>query len=188
MTTSNHNTRPCSVDACERPLRSLGLCALHYDRQRRLGTTDLPPKPTADAISSRFWAKVAKRGPDECWLWQAGRDRYGGFWDGDRMVLSHRFAYIEVNGAIPDHLELDHRCRQRTCVNPSHLEAVSHLVNIRRGEAGAHWRAKTHCPQDHPYDEGNTYVDPSGGRGCRTCRSDNSKAYRARKRAGIVLS
>jgi hypothetical protein len=58
---------------------------------------------------------------------------YGSFWDGSRAVRAHRYAYEIVHGPIPDGLTLDHLCRNRPCVNPAHLEAVSVQENIARG-------------------------------------------------------
>ena len=70
-----------------------------------------------------------------CWLWQSATDH-----DGYALVhvdgvqqLAHRVAYVLAVGAIPDGLVLDHTCRQRSCVNPFHLEPVTQLENVRRG-------------------------------------------------------
>jgi hypothetical protein len=63
-------------------------------------------------------------------------------------------------------------------VRPSHLEVVTHEENVRRGKGGAHWAAKTHCPQGHPYDEANTRIDAKGARVCRTCATDRATAFR----------
>lgn len=71
-----------------------------------------------------------------CWIWQRGTDE-GGYGKvgivGVQTTLAHRFFYMWVKGDIPDDLELDHLCRVRNCVNPDHLEAVTHQENDRRG-------------------------------------------------------
>jgi len=72
-------------------------------------------------------------------------------------------------------------CRNRACCNPAHLEPVTRAENVRRGMGGANWAAKTHCPQGHPYDDENTYVNPRGSRNCRTCATESAKRYRARR-------
>lgn len=76
----------------------------------------------------RFWLKVDKSG--DCWLWKAGRDTngYGAF----ERNTAHRTAYELSVGPIPDGLEIDHLCHVKACVNPAHLEAVTHRVNLGR--------------------------------------------------------
>lgn len=143
------------------------------------------PMPSRTSIECRFWTKVVK-GPGlfDCWLWVASLSHhgYGRFWDGNRMVKAHRFAYKLLVGPIPDGLELDHvlawGCTNRHCVNPSHLESVTGTENIRRGDCTRFQSGKTHCPAGHPYDEANTYRR-CGSRYCRTCR-------RTRKRKALA--
>lgn len=90
----------------------------------------------------RFWEKVRKGNPDDCWEWQAARNGsgYGQFaietkrpktgWR--KNSLAHRAAYELEVGPIPDGFHIDHLCRNRLCVNPAHLEAVPQRVNSRR--------------------------------------------------------
>ena len=132
------------------------------------------------SVLDRFLAKIVAD-PHGCWIWQAGTNTkgYGKFKVDGRDVKAHRFAYEMFVGPIPEGLELDHLCRVRNCVNPEHLEPVTHAENVRRGESGKHCRDKTHCPQGHPYAGENLYVRPNGKRDCRTCQ----RAHYARKRA-----
>lgn len=83
----------------------------------------------------RFWQKVERT--DECWLWAGAVNDsgYGAIWDGYRLVYAHRLSYEMHGGAIPDGMQLDHLCRVRRCVNPAHLEPVTHRENIDRGVA-----------------------------------------------------
>lgn len=121
-------------------------------------------------VLDRFWSKLDKS--DGCWLWTAAcnRDGYGAFSVNGRMVKAHRFAYEELVGPIPDGLVIDHLCRNRECVNPAHLEPVTHVENVRRGRPGDQNRRKTHCPMGHPYDDANT-IHKNGRRFCRACRT-----------------
>ncbi len=83
----------------------------------------------------RFFAKVDKSG--DCWFWTGSlsADGYGQF-RADKVVLSHIFSWRIKNGDVPKGKELDHLCRNRSCVNPDHLEPVTHAENVRRGMLG----------------------------------------------------
>lgn len=74
-----------------------------------------------------------------CWIWQLKRCR-GGYGRCRRegraggTQQAHRWYYEQLVGPIPDGHQLDHLCRNRACVNPSHMEPVSHAENTRRGD------------------------------------------------------
>jgi hypothetical protein len=70
-----------------------------------------------------------------CWVWQRARFRtgYGQAFDGRMMRPAHRIYYERAYGEVPKGLVLDHLCRVRACVNPIHLEPVTHAENVRRG-------------------------------------------------------
>jgi len=126
----------------------------------------------------RFWAKVEKT--ETCWLWTAGRDRYGygQFWFAGRHVGAHGFAYQLLVGPVPDGLQIDHCCRVRHCVNPAHLEPVTCRENLMRGDTpAARHVAKTHCPQGHPLVPGNLvpFQLRRGHRECLTCRRERDR-------------
>ncbi len=131
---------------------------------------------------SRFWAKVNKGTEDECWPWFGAHNGlgYGQMGAGPTRLYAHRLSYELAKGPIPTGLELDHLCRNSVCVNPKHLEAVTHQENNLRGNNNH--RNKTHCPQGHPYDLVNTYRF-NGGRWCRPCHKKADERYRIRKRA-----
>ena len=107
-----------------------------------------------------------------CWRWTGriddrGYGRYG------RRSVAYRLAYELHVGAIPAGLEIDHLCRNRACVNPAHLEAVTHAENMRRGA----WGRRTACANGHPFDGPNT---TGGRRVCRTCAHERNVAYERR--------
>lgn len=138
-------------------------------------------------LEEKFWANVDRRGPDECWEWTGGKISAGY----GHLIISkaegshraHRYSYELLVGPIPDGLEIDHLCENRACVNPAHLEAVTHQTNMVRASTslvGINAR-KTHCPRGHEYSPGNTYVQPNGGRRCRECARIVKRAWTARK-------
>jgi len=132
----------------------------------------------------RFFQKV-ELSLDSCWEWKGTLTKggYGHFWLDGREVYAHRFAYELVQGPIPEGMELDHLCRNTSCVNPTHLEPVTHKENNLRGEHSNGRRERTHCPEGHPFDEENTYVNPRGERQCRACMREASRRYKERVRA-----
>jgi hypothetical protein len=111
----------------------------------------------------RFWQKVNKT--DTCWIWVGSKndEAYGNFNHNGTVVKAHRFAYELLKGPIPKDRELDHLCRNPSCVNPEHLEAVTHQENMKRGHFFN--TKKTHCPRGHEYTGRNT----RGSRLCKIC-------------------
>ncbi len=90
----------------------------------------------------------------------------------------HRVVYKLIYGEIPDELDIDHLCRVRRCLNPFHLEAVTHRVNVLRGIAPAAVNAfSTNCPLGHPY----TGINIRGDRFCHTCYAESARRSRWRK-------
>lgn len=147
---------------------------------------------TSEAIERRFWSKVAIPDGDGCMIWLGGKTNGYGRFKVDRLLArAHRVAYALRVGPIPLGQQLDHLCRNRSCVRPDHLEAVTQQENIRRAEAAggdqlrrlnAERRARTHCPQGHPYDAENTSWQPNGCRRCRTCHREREAARQRAKR------
>lgn len=120
-----------------------------------------------------FWSRVEKT--ESCWLWMGLKNQYGyAMYSG---VSAHRLTYEALVGPIPHGLQLDHLCRVRHCVNPAHLEPVTHAENVRRGLAGQANASKTHCPHGHPYDEQNTRRH-NGKRFCRRCNTQRVSQLR----------
>ena len=127
-----------------------------------------------------FWKKVQFTGT--CWIWTAYLDRDGyGLFRSNRLTpkswRAHRLAYALEHGSVPPG-HLDHLCRNRACVRPSHLEPVTPKVNAERGMKAQ----QTHCKNGHEFTEGNTYLKPNGTRACRTCHRDREKLPEALQR------
>lgn len=109
-----------------------------------------------------------------CWEWNSGKsDGYGAWKDpaSGKRVRAHREAYRRAHGWIPPHesgLQLDHLCRNPGCVNPAHLELVTHKENLARGRH--HGREQARCKHGHRLSGKNLYVRPvDGARVCRRC-------------------
>lgn len=142
--------------------------------------------------AARFIARLTVG--DGCWEWPGSRDKqgYGRFAVprtprvSNRWLpkLAHRIAYELFVGPIPDGLTIDHLCRNKGCVNPSHLEAVTQRVNnYRTPDFNGN---KTHCPQGHEYaTSGRAY---RGGRYCRVCDRDRWRHERSSASTAFIES
>ncbi len=127
----------------------------------------------------RFWSRVALPNTAGCLLWLGGTGSqgYGHLIVRGREMPAHRFAYELAYGAVPDGHVIDHLCRVRHCVRPEHLEAVTHVENVKRGEVGRNSREKTTCPAGHLYDQVNTRISREGKRVCRACHRNHAARY-----------
>lgn len=156
----------------------------------------MPPKPRDPA--ERFWGHVDKDGAGGCWLWTGSLNHlgYARFFitiaPRTRVsIAAHTFAYESLVGPSPTDLEPDHLCRVRHCVNPAHIEWVTHQENVRRGTSMVATNVlKTHCPQGHEYTLENTRIGPKGKRYCRICTRrhvKNSIRRRNERERGIAF-
>jgi hypothetical protein len=121
----------------------------------------------------------------DCWLWTGtiGTEGYGQMWtEKQRNEPAHRVCYEMFRGPVPVGLELDHLCRNRRCVRPDHLEAVSHQENTLRGigPTAANARKNT-CLRGHLYTQKTMRVTCRGLRVCKTCVSLRRAAIRAER-------
>lgn len=144
------------------------------------------PRPWID----RFAEKIALT-ESGCVEWIASHNgagygtltinRHGG------KVLAHRFSYEWHVGPIPLGMQLDHLCRNTLCVNPDHLEPVTHRTNTLRGTAPtAVNAAKTHCNHGHPLSGANVRITPQGWRECRECKRRRSREKYRRKTGKVA--
>lgn len=125
---------------------------------------------------------------DGCWEWQASlRTGYGviaGEGIGGKKQMAHRAIYELLVGPIPEGLDLDHLCRNRKCVRPSHLEPVTRQENLRRsplvGKNSPPSATADHCRRGHLYTEDNTYIRLDNGfRQCKACGKERRVARAA---------
>ena len=132
-------------------------------------------------LVERFWTKVEKT--PACWNWMAsktggyGRFPVNGHPSGRKYQRAHRVSYEMHKGPIPDGLVLDHLCRNPSCVNPDHLEAVTNRENVCRG-AGVNFvtHRSGYCRRGHPRTPENLI-----GRDCRICKNQRRReAWRRR--------
>lgn len=135
---------------------------------------------------SRFWAKVEKT--NSCWLWHGPKtgNGYGEIEIGSRKkrvsLLVHILSYQMLIGKVPCGMEIDHLCRVRHCLNPCHLEPVTHKENCLRGLSPLAQHARQRdCIRGHSLEEG--YTDSRGQRVCRLCRAINKARYWRESRA-----
>lgn len=161
----------CSIEGCTRAHASKGFCMTHWKRWRKWGDPEFVLEPLRNApLIDRWLAKVEVDHQSGCWIWRASRDGhgYGMFHIGPRtmgrtthIVRAHRFGYEHFIGAIEDGLELDHLCKQKSCVNPHHLEPVTHAENMFRS------RRET-CSRGHA----NEWIQSTKQRYCSACRRE----------------
>jgi len=104
-------------------------------------------------LSDRFWPKVDKRGPDECWEWKAskGSRGYGHFRTYPTADRAHRVAWeLTHHDPIPDGMCVCHVCDNPGCVNPAHLFVGTQGDNVRDSWAKGRGKHQVHTGEDHP--------------------------------------
>lgn len=119
-----------------------------------------------------------------CWNWigQIGENGYGKTAILKESLVAHRVFYEHFHGPIPADKVVIQTCRNRRCVNPAHLRAVSHLDKILLGDSPSSINAKKHaCIRGHRLAGGNLYVTPDGRRQCRACMA--IREHRRQKQA-----
>lgn len=127
-------------------------------------------------VASRCWCWIGSRLP-------AGYGRFGVPGAKYEMVLAHRWSHEYFIGPIPDGMFVDHKCRNRRCVNPDHLEAVTPQENNIRSLPHRNIATDVACKHGHPWTEASRYISKHGKVDCRICRQISWAKTKARKRA-----
>jgi hypothetical protein len=181
------DTKVCVFPGCGKLVVAKSHCAKHWHQFAK----ENPDKinrwtPAIDRWKQRYVVE-----PNGCWRWTAclGSAGYGQISDRGKTHHAHRFGYIHFKGD-PGEKHLDHLCRNRWCVNPDHLEPVTLMENLLRGDR-THLKKKkfkTHCKRGHPLEEGNLYYTAEGKRFCKTCAKTDASAAHYRKKAKRLMS
>lgn len=119
----------CSVDGCASDALARGWCSRHWQRWKRNGDPLLGRDRQNISDAERFWGRVEKT--SGCWKWTGtlNDNGYGVISIDGRHVRAHRYAWNLLRGDIGEGMQLDHRCRNRACVNPDHLREVTNKQN-----------------------------------------------------------
>lgn len=120
-----------------------------------------------------------------CWVWLGQRDAqgYGVLNHDGKKVRAHRYAYEHHRGEITPGLEPDHLCKRPECVNPYHLELVTHRENVLRSSNHVAKQAQqTECKRGHPFTPENTRIKKGNKRECRTCHRERERQRQQRSK------
>lgn len=127
-----------------------------------------------------------------CWIWLLSktRDGYGQSWDSELRIVrcAHIINYEKEHGPVPNGLELNHTCKNRCCVNPAHLEAVTHKYNVLVGDGFSAKNSKqTHCKRGHEFTKENTHIRNDGARQCKICNYETQVKNRSLNKLATLL-
>lgn len=120
----------CSIEGCQSPVKARGWCNKHWFRWDRYGD------PLGGGIyrhigplKSRFWKNVQRS--EGCWIWDGSLNEsgYGIIGYQKETLRAHRVSWELHMGSIPEGMQIDHKCRNRQCVNPDHLRIATQKQN-----------------------------------------------------------
>ena len=141
----------CGIPDCNGPFAARDMCRKHY--QRWLISTPKNQRPPARpgasrlSIEDRFWRRVQKAGPDDCWPWMGSRGGHGHgvFWfSAERKRESSHAVALELSSGVrrPPGMHCCHHCDNPPCCNPAHLyygtpeQNQADMVNRARNPRG----------------------------------------------------
>jgi len=135
---TNQSIYPCTFEGCVNTIQAKGLCGAHW-RQAHLGKK-LTKLKNQESIMERIMSNVLVYNdtPDGCWIWTGrlgGKRGYPQISLGGRQTMVHRIVFEEIVSELEPGQTIDHLCRNRLCVNPEHLEAITLRENVKRMHA-----------------------------------------------------
>lgn len=138
------------------------------------------PYPMGEKDLARFMVKHAEDA-NGCWVWTAAKNHkgYGSFFHG-KTVPSHLVSYKHFVGEISPDKEIDHLCNVRSCVNPEHLDQVTHAENLAR-IVRPNRENRSHCNNGHLMTPENIFVDGVTDWSCRTCSRESKDRWGKRR-------
>lgn len=214
---ANREVPTCTVEGCMQPQHSRSKCNTHYRQELKLERPVEEPKNPCACGCGEFTKSTFKTGhhlkmPDAvppvsakpvderiknsvditvsgCWEWTLAidKDGYGSIKVGGKSMRASRVSYEVFVDDIPVGFVVSATCRNRACVNPAHLDAISMQECVIRGESDPlknfaeyhqRRRAATHCPHGHEWSPENTRYADDGGRVCRSCLREAMQSRR----------
>lgn len=179
----------CTIDGCNRPYLARGFCGMHWRRWSK-GRDPTVKSHFEKTAAERFWEKVEKRGPDDCWLWTGPKRgnkplQYGVTHVNGAAMSAHRFAYLLQVGELPALEDADvrgtcvrHTCDNTLCQNGRHLVPGTHQQNMQdKVDRCRTARYLTHCKRGHPRTPENIYQTKQGQWQCRACRRKEQRTF-----------
>lgn len=142
------------------------------------------------AVPGYWFDNIAFEAMTGCWLWIGPITVYGygqsRKWPGTKSKRAHSALYEITIELIPAAYDADHTCRNRACVNPLHIEPVTHKENCLRGYSKHAINArKTHCKRGHPLFGPNLRL-VRNGRQCKACENFHAAKYRKQRKEAII--
>lgn len=181
----------CTIEGCDRYVAGLGLCSMHWQRNKRRGHPGAARPERSHDVAASFLARTEVDPDSGCWRWTGSRTRqgYGHVRMGDRDYQTHVLAYVLIIGPVPEGRVLDHECHNRdlncdlgaacphrACWNPAHLIPRTVAENCARGRKPGRKRQPT-CRTCGWND---WYLWPrNGARQCNECRRRREQVARA---------
>lgn len=140
-----------------------------------------------------FFRRISVDQGTKCWNWTGSlnQKKYGQFnviINGvSRGVKAHRVSYSIFKKDIEPGMTIDHRCKNRKCVNPDHLEEVTRAHNTLNNSDSitAKNKRKTHCMRGHELFGGNLRIDSRGNRACFKCAQVHRQKYKAQRKVEL---